>query len=341
MTGALLRLPALRSDDPLGVLAALGIVELCRSELGVPEEELGLAWEGIGRPAQLLAPFESAEALVQALYAAAQTMAAEDRLVPVPVPNFIPPGLSDAERKQLKDEKGREPPFDPLRVTQRKAIERYRSLQNACVGHVGASRWLCALSDQLATLPDKEEVQATPLCVPRTRQRIPQLYGKTLGAVASDPDLLHAACLAWRRNRADAGITLDWRAERDAGVTTDGRSGNAAVTGAEWLALQAAPWFRLGGLRGRPQAWAWWPTGRSGRPRAFVWPVWSQPLDPWAIEVLITHPVVGKVAREQRATSETANALRRLGIIAVFRSERTTLPNSEGPLGSPTLLWPA
>ena len=164
-----------------------------------------------------------------------------------------------------------------------------------------------------------------------------QVYEAKLAAVAREPGLLREACVLWRRNPRDAGANLDRRAQRDRAVTTTGDPGNAAVTGAEWLALQSVPWFRLGGMRDRPFAWGWAPRGRAGRPRALVWAVWSRTLDPVAIEVLLTHPAVRRAGLGDEVPS---SRLERLGVLAVLRAERTVLTNSDGPLGPARVMWP-
>lgn len=329
-----LLLPALRSDDSLGFLAALGIVEILRSEVGIAESDIFLSWDGVGGPLKLTVPFESPEGLIDCLGEAAARMRAEDRLVPSRLPAIIPPLLSDAERQELAEQTGIEPAFDSIRMTRRESIARFAL---ADPGSDTDLRWLCALVDQVSLWPQQEHAHVTPLYAPYARQRLRQLYDKTLTAVAADRGLIRDACLSWRRNPEDKGVNIDRRAQRDAVTTTTGDSRNAAVTGAEWLALQSAPWFRLGGSATRPFAWGWVAARPGGRPRALVWPVWGQPLDPVAVEVLITHPAVRSVVSGDRSFD---GDLRALGVLAVLKAERATLGNSDGPLGPSVVVWP-
>lgn len=327
-------LPALRSDDPLAFLAALGIVEVLRSEVGVSEADIRLSWEGVGGPARLAVPFETVDDLIAALAAAAQSMLHDGRLVPSRMPDIIPVILSDAERRDLATQTGIEPVFDSIRMSRAESIARFASSATASDTDL---RWLCALVDQVSLWPDQNYAHVTPLYAPVARQRLRQLYEKDLAAVAAAPRLLREACLGWRRNPNDKGINLDRRAQRDAVTTTSGDPQNSAVTGAEWLALQSVPWFRLGGSGSRPFAWGWDTTRSGGRPRVFVWPVWEPPLDPPAVEVVLTHPAIRRAAS---GNPPPDNDLRRLGVVAVFKAERTTLSNSDGPLGRPAIVWP-
>jgi hypothetical protein len=328
-------LPALRSDDPLGFLAALGIVEILRTEAGIREDELALGWEGVGGAALIEVPYAGVSELVDAVYAAASRMRAEGRLVPARSPEMIPRVLSDQERTEVESRTGVKPPFDTIRMSRAESASRYVAYGDGI--EEADVRWLCGLVDQCSTFPGEPTAHVTPLYAPMGRQRMRQLYEAKLAAVVDRPELLREACLMWRRSPRDAGANLDRRAQRDGSVTTDGRPRNAAVTGAEWLALQAAVWFRLGGVRDRPTAWGWVPTRPRGRPRALLWPVWRMPLDVMGVEVLLTHPLVRRVGRGVRVRDREMQAL---GVAAVLRADRAVLTNSDGPLGPARVLWP-
>lgn len=351
---AVIVLPALRSDDPLGFLAALGLVEILRSEVGVREDELKLGWEDVGGSARLASPIPTLDELVGRLTAATGRMRAENRLVPSSITDLIPPTLTDDERESLRQATGVAPPYDSIRMPREESIARFQR-------HEGAPdrdlRWLCALVDQTSTFPRGSDQYAhtTPVCISRSRQRVRQMYQDKLTAVVTRPEFLKEAFVGWRRNPKDAGANLDRRAERDAAVTTTGEPSNAAVTGAEWLALQSVPWFRLGGLSGRPFAWGWLSSRQGARPRSLVWPVWDRLLDPVAIEVLLSHPAVRAAAEEPapadggrggpqrgalRDEARLEATLRGLGVRAVLRADRTVLTNSDGPLGPSRVVWP-
>ncbi len=330
-----LMLPALRGDDPLGFLATLGVIEVLRSEVGVPEGELMLRWEDMG-PASIEAPLRDLDDLVGALVEAARRMRSEGRLVTGRVADLVPRTLSDKERKEVEARTGVKLPFDPIRMSRVESVARVSTLGR--VGVASDARWLCALVDQCSTFPGEQTAHVTPLYAPVGRQRMRQVYASKLEAVCANPELLREACEAWRRNPSDAGVNLDRRAVRDSAVTTNGEPGNAAVTGAEWLALQSVPWFRLGGVRDRPTAWGWVAAGSRGRPRALVWPLWRPPLDPVAVEVLLTHRVVRRAGLGGPVNDQEA---RNLGLVAVLRADRAVLTNSDGPLGPGRVLWPS
>ena len=331
-----LTLPALRSDDPLGFLAALGILEVLRSEIGAPEDDLALGWEDVGGAAVLSAPFGNLGDLVDALHSAAVRMREEDRPVAARAGDLVPRPLSAKERADLGAASGTKLPFDPVRMPREQSVARIAALDPRAPGT--DARWLCALIDQCSTFPRESTAHVTPLYAPMGQQRMRQIYEAKLRAVAARADLIREACSMWRRNPEDKGANLDRRAVRDAALTTTGKPSNAAVTGAEWLALQAVPWFRLGGVRDRPTAWGWVPTRPGGRPRALMWPVWRHLLGPPGIEVMITHPRIQRAGMGRRVSNRE---LRALGVLAVLRAERTVLTNSDGPLGPGRVVWPS
>lgn len=339
-----LELPALRSDDPLGFLAALGILEVLRSEVGAPDDDLALAWEGVGGPAKLTSPFDTLGDLASALHAAAMQIMSEGRVLAAAPLDFPPERLPKTARDALKATarsaargRGRPQnvPLDPLQgIARSDAIDRYRKVH----GH-HELRWLCGFLDQLSTLPQRSFASVTPLLALSRQQTSRQVCSTLLRETTASVSRLEDALGGWRRIEGQAGANLDWRAVRDGVFRTDGQSRPAAVPGVEWLALQSAPWFRLGGRRGRPVAWGWLPRDPGGggrRLRTLFWPVWDRALDLFAVEVLISHPAVRAAAEGANRTEE----LRRLGVLAVLTSTRRREPNSDGPLGPARVMWP-
>lgn len=328
-------LPALRSDDPLGFLAGLGLVEVCTSGLGLP---VRLGWPGVGEAAQFDAPVAGIDELASAVHALVARWRAESRTAPPPDPEFIQRRLTDSQRKALIAELGSKPPNDPMRMPRALAVKRFQDQRSReLAGDRVGARWLVGLVSQLA-LVDKGQGGAycdlTPLYAPAGQQTLHQLYEKYTSDIAADPRWVHEAMAGWRRSTTDNGANLDYRDIKDATASSGGGPENAGVPGATWLALQAVPFFRLVGDGHRGGA-ASWEGRRGGRPRELLWPSWWPLLDRAAIHVLLEHPAV----RNIRMTRD-ASALSALGVQAIFRSERRVGRNSDGPLQAPQLVWP-
>jgi hypothetical protein len=336
-------LPALRSDDPLGFLAALGIVEILRTEAGIREDELALGWEGVGGAALLDAPFDTVAQVSSRLHEAALHMRSEGRVLAGVLAHLPPRRLAKAERQARKERTGgKDLPVDPFRALARTevSLEYRKAAEGAVHGSVGnGGRVLCGLISQTATLPKSPYAAVTPLLALTGQQTARQVCEGLVADVVGDTKAFEHALVAWRRTRGSAGANLDWRAVRDAAVRTDGASEPAAAPAVEWLALQSVGWFRLSGWRGRPTSWGWLPRGdadRDARLRRLFWPVWRSRLDPFALEVLLSHPEV-RAAAHGRADS---SRLRRMGVLAVLDVVRRRGENSDGPLGPARVLWP-
>jgi len=342
----LLVLEALRSDDSLGVLAALGVMELCCAELC---REVRLGWRGLGGPAVVDADFADVEELSKALAAVARRWQVSGQLVPPSNLAFVAPALSDKERsKRRVASGGTSEPLDPMRMSFSDASIRFAAQRDAEVGgdQVGA-RWLAGMVNQLAFEKDEERCELTPLYARVAKQNLHQLFRHYRDCVAANPELVTEGLLAWRRVAGDSGANLDDRALRDAASMTGGKADNAAVPGATWLALMSVPFFRQVGDGRRPGSVGWQKVGRVGRPRELVWPVWEQLLDRPAVEILFAHPSVVRVTTRrdltQTATREVEGERRRLralGVVAVCAATRRPLGNSDGPLQAAAVRWP-
>ena len=331
-------LPALRSDDPLGFLAALGVVELSSSALNLATR---LRWDGLGGEAILEADVENLDDLAGRLAVVAQDLSGSDRLAPAGDTHLIEPPLNDADRKRRAEASGSKGVLDPMRMSREEVLARFAVTQQAELSDdAGTARWTSGLVNQLGQEQNDPRCDLTPLYARTGRQNLHQLYRDYLLAVSGHPSLLREALAGWRRVAGDSGANLDHRALRDAVLATNGKPSNAAVPGATWLALMAVPWFRLSGSGLRPSATGWLSTRPGGRPRALVWPVWRQPLEPEAIEVLLSHPLVGAAARRSLESSD-ASLLAALGVDAVMWAVRRTLGNSDGPLGPGEVRWTA
>ncbi len=314
-------LPALRGDDTLGFLAALGLLELCDSGLHVP---VRLGWEGPGGAAMLEAPYDDVDALASAVGQFATALSAEGRLIPGTDVSLIRPPLGTHARRAMEDPGS----LDPMRLPISPAIARFQAMQDAETSDAARvdARWLTALVNQVAPAKrDASDRRLTPLYSPSGQMTLHQLYRDALEAVESRPGLLHEALSGWRRYPG-AGANLDSRALVDAAEASRGKSANREVPGATWLALQSVPWFtQVGdGIRGETAGWLY-PRGGA----LLRWPIWRPLLDPEAVRVLLSHPMV----TADVLAPETAV----LGVCAVAQAGRRALSKSAGPLQSPTV----
>lgn len=314
-------LPALRADDTLGFLAALGVLELCHSALAVP---VTLAWQGTAGSALLGVPYADLDGLAAALVGTARALQESGRLTPARDAGLIRPPLGAKERKGL-EERGA---LDPMRMSAEVALETFQALQDAELAGGPDAHWLCALVNQLA--PAKRgasERRLTPAYSPSGQMTLHQLYRDALGDVLRRPQVIREALEGWRR-APGSGANLDNRALVDAAQASGGVPSNRAVPGATWLALQAVPWFQQVGTGSLGETTSW----RHPRGGAVLrWPVWTHPLDPMAVRVLLSHAVV-----RDDEPSRTSTAL---GVVAVAEAGRRALSKSAGPLQAPRTVW--
>lgn len=328
-----LRCTALRSDDTLGFLAALGVVELCSSSL---DGEVLLAWENVGGAALLEVPLADTQALATHLYILAKQMEERGQALPCADQGPIRPAASQAERARRQQ---REDPLDPAKLGPTEAVAAYarmRSVANEQHDRDSA-RWLSAMLNQLAVVDRRKGLCAlTPLYSPSGQMTLFQLYYlEHLKKVVASPGLVEEALVGWRR-RSGTGANLDTRALRDSVAGSTGRTDNAAVLGASWLALMSVPFFRqVGNGRSAPGAVGW--RAERGRGLTLRWPVWTEPLDRAAIEVLLAHPQVAEMdgERDRRSVREALSAL---GVTAMCTSRRRPLSNSAGALQPPAVV---
>lgn len=335
-------LEALRSDDFLGVLAALGALDLLAGD-GVA---VRLGWNGLGGSARLESELDTVDAVAARLQAIALHLREAEALVPAD-PQLIERRRSQADRKARKAQ-GIEERNDPMRG--KPVMVRDRLLDVARLererGDYATPRWAAGLLTMLGVDRGGDAV-LTPLYAPVGQQVLAQLLEKYL-ELACEDGVLKEALLGWRR-RPDNGANLDYRDLRDAAWTSRGEPDNASVPGATWLALMAMPWFRQVGTGLRADAVGWHREPRAVRPRTLLWPVWFEPRAPEAIEVLLSHPVVRKAGinnevRHHRHGSpgdgELGRQLRALGVVAVCTARRAPLGNADGPLQATHVVWP-
>jgi hypothetical protein len=334
-----LTLPALRSDDTLGFLAALGVLQLCRHSLSV---ETTLRWDGLGGAAVLESSFDDVKSLADALASTATDWCQAGRLTPASGP-VIRQALSTKARAALEDAGA----LDPMRLHVQGAVDRFATQQDSEVLHPDAvdAAWLCALVGQLSPAKRGEpERRLTPLYSPSGQMTLYQLYRDARDDVCRRPGVMLEALVDWRRHPG-TGANLDSRALVDASAATGGKPSNRAVPGATWLALQALPFFLQTGDGSRGEVTSWPRHGKRGG-LGLRWPVWTPPLDVAAVRVLLAHPVLADLATSvtparDDAKRKAAQQAEALGICAVLRSSRKALAKSAGALQPPDLIWMA
>ncbi|HUY44581.1 MAG TPA: hypothetical protein VMV92_02470 [Streptosporangiaceae bacterium] len=305
-------LPALDGRDPLGFLAALGLLRVITAACG-PEVRLAFAAD-TGR-ALLLSPLPDISAIAAELTQVVSGIG-DDCVLGDTGPGFP---LRKGSRKTLRSAPtGGE--SDPMRVSR----ENFRGQLHAGVAELrspAAADWLTVLVTDLAT--DRQGRAAlTPYHAPAGQQSLWTFFEKPLAAVRAEPARLTEALTGWRRTDRVSGEYFDHRVLRSAADHPAGHSTEAGVPGATWLATQALPLLRLTGDGRNPAAALW---HRLGRRMIMIWPLWNHPLGEHAIRVLLEHPLL----RPRPATDDPQpppraprSALAPLGVFDVCGAER-------------------
>ncbi|MFB9543079.1 type I-G CRISPR-associated protein, Cas3-extension family [Micromonospora sagamiensis] len=246
-------LPGLIGDEPLGFLAAVGLMDQLM-------ETSYLCWDRQDRHAILYCRRHSSVAdLVDHLTRQL------DR---------IEHGAAIPHTSGFPVRRRRGAP-DPLRV--RPAD--YRSLLERVSRSSGGRHWLEATVTERATDEDGFCV-VNPLVAVRGRQTLGSFWYYPMRDVRQDPRrLLTEALTSWRRVDGSEGWLLDHRASYSTHPGLRGPGGSGAVPGATWLATLAVTTFgyrrRNGVEAGRPVL----PNGwfRLGAEDVFLWPLWTLP----------------------------------------------------------------
>lgn len=323
-----LLLPALRGNDPLGFLAAIGLSAL--SDQGeIPP--LRLAWEvRSGLAAVTESDFETLRELSAALRGAFDRLGERDAVLP---------GV-DADFPVRKQGSG----SDPMRMARSEMARFYRDADRTWLedGDPWWARWLVALAAQTAIKdPKREDVELTPFYAPTGQMALrTSIFEKTMEAVEAI-DGPGDALTRWQRTSYD-GANFDLRAKRDAGVTTSGRPDNQGAPSATWLAAMAIRFFPLVDTGSRARAVGWHHNVRlypGYTNRSLVWPIWEPALDPPAVRALVAHPALRLQCRGGRLHPSDPNGLAALGVRRVYGASRRTLQQGDGPLGPAELVW--
>jgi hypothetical protein len=265
MTG--LPLPALDGRTPLGFLAALGVLRLITEHTGHPAR---LAWS----PQEATAVLHGAQPDIDTLVADLTTIVTsipDGGVLPETSASFPPPGEAP----------------DKLRLT-RPALTAYAS-HVADVDGAAGERWLGSLVTDLSVDKDSR-IDISLYTAPSGKQSMRTMLDKPLALIRNNPALLREALVAWRRYPGVTGEYLDHRVLFDAVDAPDGKPAERGVPGATWLALMSYPLLRTTAVDGQPISTCWQNLGRAGR--RMVYPLWSEPLDTVAVQVLLSHPVL-------------------------------------------------
>jgi hypothetical protein len=245
-------LPGLVGDEPLGFLAAIGLVHQLMGRCL-------LSWDPTDRHAILHTDrWSSVADLVAALI---------ERLELVKDGSAIPntPGFPVRRKRGGPD---------PLRV--RPAD--YGRLLGRVSRSSGGEHWLKAtVTDQATDVNGFCAVN--PLVAVRGRQTIGSFWYYPMLEVRKDPDrLLTEALTGWRRVEGAEGWLLDHRATYSTDPGLRGPGGSMAVPGATWLATLAVDKFgyrRRNGIDNGPVLPSGW--FRVDRRDIFLWPLWTLP----------------------------------------------------------------
>jgi CRISPR-associated endonuclease/helicase Cas3 len=304
-------LPALDGRDPLGFLAALGLVRILTETAGVPAR---LAFSPDSGCAVLWSELTTTGEISEILTRVVKEIP-PGAVLPLAGPGFPPPSGTGKD------------PLRPSRSGYRTMTASFNETDLEVI-----SAWLPCLVTDLAA--DRQGRAAlTPFTAPSGQQKVRTFFEKPLRAVAAAPRSLYEALTGWRRIDGFTGEYLDHRVLRSAADDVEGRPGQeAGVPGATWLATMALPLLSHTGDGTRPRTVLWY---RNEGSDMMMWPLWREPLDPHAIKCLLDHP-----ALQQAAKPGNSQNLAPLGVFAVCGAERQRIPgrNFDGVLTPITAL---
>lgn len=294
-----IEMPALDGRNPLGFLAALGLLRvLDKMEVNPPR----LSFSRDSAVAQLHSRLDSIDDVAEKL----RHFVAED-------PSAAVAGL-DARFPVRAGQKG----GDPMRQSRAEYRDLVRQID--AIDPRAASEWMPCLLTDLA-VDSQGRADLTPFCAPSGKQNLRTFFEKPLAAVRADPSCLRDALVMWRRVEGFTGEYLDHRVINSAADDPAGRAGTErGVPGATWLATMAIPLLRVAGDGSRISATLWY---RAGRRPVMLWPLWHQPLDLPAVRVMVEHPCLTPVDDKPTVSSGGWPAL---SIFAVYGAERQEIP---------------
>lgn len=320
----MITLPALRGDDPLGFLAAVGLVSL--SEQG-ELSPLRLAWTGLAPVATVEGAWPDLDALADELASAFTRIRAGGVL----------PGVGDDLPLPAAGT------TDPMRMTPEEIAGLYADAHRAWItGEPWRARWLIALTAQTAMRDDtRRDVVLTPFYAPTGRMT---MRGSIFDSAVRGVEQVEGpgdALTGWRRTAYD-GANFDERSKRDGAVTTDGQADNRGAPSPTWLAAMAIRLFPVVDRGTAADAVGWMRVRlyQGYTARSLIWPIWSEALGPPEVRTLLAHPATRPTGRRREGFSFHDRQLEGLGVTGVYGSSRRTLTQGDGPLGPARRLWP-
>lgn len=287
-------LPALDGRQPLGFLAALGVLRLLTEHT---EADVKLRFDEESAAAVVTGPYGDVDAVAAALTGIATS---GDGLIP---------GLDPSFPLTRSGSGG-----DPMRLARAK----YRA--HWLADGEERRRWWATLLTDLA-VDDKDRVALTPYTAPSGRMILRTFVEKPVTAVRENPETIREALTNWRRVEGFTGEYFDHQVLRSSADDILGRQGKErGVPGATWLAIMALPLLRVTALQNTVKATLWHRMpGR--RDPVMIWPLWRQPLDPWAVQALVEHPALRPDVTDRRLLVSRRN-LEPLGVFLVCGAER-------------------
>ncbi|WP_130513837.1 type I-G CRISPR-associated protein, Cas3-extension family [Krasilnikovia cinnamomea] len=311
-----MHLPALDGRDPLGFLAALGVLRLLTDH---DHPGTLLSFDPQTATAIIHSGHPDIDTIVTALGGIVSSTS-EHAAIPG-VPDDFPPANPGTGG-------------DPLRVPRHAYNAKAITLNDQdTTGRAHA--WHGALVTDLA-VDDRGRCRPTPYTAPAGQQALRTFFHKPLTAVRRHPPALKEALTGWRRidrlPRLDilTGESLDHRAIRDAVDQPDGESRPSAVPGATWLATMALPLLRLTSTGARRTATCWYELPGQGT-EIMIWPLWRPPLDTHATQALLEHPAIRPEVIDAVPTASLTR-LRPLGVITIAAARRLAKAKSDGEL---------
>jgi hypothetical protein len=289
-------LPALDGRDPLGFLAALGVLRLLAEQAGAV---VRLRFSDRTAAAIVVGEYADVDAVASAL---GQVATATDG----PIPDVSPEFPAKAGRNA-----------DPMRVQYAELRALHERARTPAEG-----RWLSVLLTDLA-VDNQQRAALTPYSAPSGKMNLRTFFEKPAAAVRSDTALIREALVGWRRVEGVTGEYLDHRVLRSAADDPLGRAGQeAGVPGATWLAIMALPLLRLTGDGRNMAAATCWYRVAGRREPIMVWPLWCPALDVPAVQALIEHPVLRPRLNDHGLVAIPSNGLNTLGVFMVCGAER-------------------
>ncbi|MER7006304.1 hypothetical protein ABT297_25120 [Dactylosporangium sp. NPDC000555] len=298
-----LHLPALDGRDPLGFLAALGLMRLVTHHL---DTDARLSFDDRTAEAVLHSRYHTCDELADNLTTLVATMPA-DAAIPG-LPATYPPAKIGTSGS------------DPVRVPRQRYPELVAAVRAA--GDDEAVHWLAATASDLGQDP-QGRVALTPYTAPSGQQTVRSFFQTPVSLVRNEPTYINQALTGWRRVSGVTGEYLDHRVLRS---RADHPTGEAAaelgVPGATWLATMALPLLRLTGDGTTITATLW--RNVPGHRPTMIWPLWRPTLDPAAITTLIEHPAISPTIINGQLTASTAS-WPALGIFTIAAARRRTI----------------